>query len=240
MKKIFTLFGSVLLSVSIFALTPQAGDAWDATTATLTINSDPGSDPYVSNTEIELLMVGADVEKISAYAFAECSNLQSIAFAPSAQLDTIGESAFYGTAVATLMFPESITTLEASAFAYCAQLSSVVFPASLQKIGSGAFENCDNMESVTIHANALAEYDAYAFHDCDLLAHIYVPASSVATYKANWPAYADKIEAIQERPSGIEQTSVKPAAENRKLMQGGILLILRDDQTYTLTGQALK
>jgi len=238
LKKILFVFTAVLMSAGMFALTPRTGDVWDADTHTLTIHGDPGTDGYnIAKEEIEHLVVGIEVDTISNYAFATCTNLHSISFVPGSPLKTIGESAFSGTAVTSLQFPDAFTTLRTTAFAYCAHLTSVVFPAGTTTIGYSAFENCDALVTVTIYADALTEYGEYAFHDCNILAYIYVPNESVATYKAGWAAYEEKIKALSDKPTGIDQTAADTHAA--KFIREGQLFIRRDGRTFTLTGQAV-
>lgn len=70
---------------------------------------------------------------------------------------TIIESAdlksFDKKAIKQIVFPDTLKTIGANAFAGCSNLESVEFPSSLSSIGSGAFCRCEKLKSVVIPEN---------------------------------------------------------------------------------------
>ena len=85
----------------------------------------------------------------------------------------IASSAFYNTAITSVTIPNSVTTIESSAFRDCANLTSVTFaPASkVATIGGYAFYGCTKLTSVTI-PNSVTSIGATAFRGCTSLTSV--------------------------------------------------------------------
>ena len=95
-KKLLLTFALLLTAVTgaCAYFTPIAGDVWDETTKTLTVNSDPGANAYSGKTEIQHLVIASGVTSIGNYAFNGCSGLATVTvYAPSC---TLGGFAFSG------------------------------------------------------------------------------------------------------------------------------------------------
>ena len=80
----------------------------------------------------------------------------------------IADEAFRGTALTSIIIPDTVTSIGNSAFAYCAELTSVVIPDSVTSIGSYAFNDCVSLMNVTI-GDGVTNIGSYAFRDCTLL-----------------------------------------------------------------------
>jgi hypothetical protein len=70
--------------------------------------------------------------------------------------------------------PNSVTTIDNSAFANCHNLDGIIFPASVTYIGISAFENCISLKSVTIPSTITA-IGANAFKGCNVLTRAVLP-----------------------------------------------------------------
>lgn len=64
----------------------------------------------------------------------------------------IAKDAFAGTAIESIVMPDSLTTIEEGAFAGCTALKSITLSKSIEKIGAGAFEGCTSLTKMTIPA----------------------------------------------------------------------------------------
>jgi len=114
-------------------------------------------------------------------------------------ITTVGKLAFfYGRGIVSVTLPESITSIEYSAFMFTS-LKSITIQKNVTYIGAQAFA-ISNLESVTVWATTPPTLnddpqEVFSGYSDDFI--IYVPAESVDAYKSAWSAYADKIQAIQ-------------------------------------------
>ncbi len=63
---------------------------------------------------------------------------------------SIGEGAFAHSGIEEIVFSDTVTEIGKEAFAYCESLEVLALPASLEKIGAGAFWDCDDLTSFTV------------------------------------------------------------------------------------------
>lgn len=80
----------------------------------------------------------------------------------------IGRSAFEGSGIESINIPDSVTTIEESAFRGCTALRSVRFSAKLSTIGEYAFSGCTALESIEF-PQQLRTIESYAFSGCSAL-----------------------------------------------------------------------
>lgn len=116
------------------------------------------------------------VTAISANAFKDNEKVNVVSFASDTQVKVIGEGAFSGTGI-----------------------TSVVIPASVATIGANAFESCKNLTSLRLLREADGD-DALAGYSANMLgeeptsqAKIYVLKSSKDSYLAQLPNYQSRI-----------------------------------------------
>ncbi len=74
----------------------------------------------------------------------------------------IADDAFRGTAVTTVIIPETVTSIGWFAFADCRSLTAVILPASVESIGYGAFDGCQALTLITPTDSYAARY-AHSF-----------------------------------------------------------------------------
>ena len=65
----------------------------------------------------------------------------------------IGDSAFYGSTLTSIVIPNSVTGIGGGTFDLCWNLASVTFPSSLKSIGVDAFHECIALTNVIIPAS---------------------------------------------------------------------------------------
>ena len=89
---------------------------------------------------------------------------------------TIGQGAFRGSGIQTLMIPNSVKDIVSDAFFGCKNLKSVTLPEGLETIGEAAFDDCFSLTSINIPSSMKAI--AYAcFAHCKSLMSINIPSS---------------------------------------------------------------
>jgi hypothetical protein len=171
--------------------------------------------------ELVSVVLPETVKFINDYAFNACFKLESINL-PNG-LQAIGRNGFAFCNLKSVVVPDGITIIEDNTFNGC-DLTSVVLPGSLETIGRWAFNDNQNLTSITIPANvnsisgaafalckSLVEvimlpatppamtigYEGAVFKDTHSSLKIKVPAASLDAYKTaeGWSAYADRVVA---------------------------------------------
>ena len=100
---------------------------------------------------IRSVTVSSDVQNVGASSFEGCTALSEISLAGSVK--TIGDRAFSGTAIPSLILNSGLVSIGDSAFEGCLSLSSVILPNTLNSIGQGAFCNTSALKTVFIPEN---------------------------------------------------------------------------------------
>jgi len=104
-------------------------------------------------THITSIKLNEGLKKIGRYAFA-FSHLEKVEFPVG--LEEIGDKAFFDTHLQSVILPEGLISIGDDSFnsmypmgTKCA-ISSVSFPSTLKRIGDHAFEQCENLQQVTL------------------------------------------------------------------------------------------
>ena len=108
------------------------------------------------------ITIPAKLKTIGGSAFCGCP-LTTITFTDGSKLTEIGERAFKGVAIQTLIIPKGVKKLGSWAFAECKNLKTVVLPegieifeksinipASLTNLGHNAFKGCTALKNITV------------------------------------------------------------------------------------------
>ena len=105
----------------------------------------------------------------------QCSSLQSVTIPDS--VTSIDESAFsWCTSLQSVIIPDSVTSIGDRAFWGCTSLQSVIIPDSVTSIGNKAFSDCKSLQSVTIPDSVTSISDS-AFSGCSSLQSVTIPDS---------------------------------------------------------------
>lgn len=88
----------------------------------------------------------------------------------------IGEEAFELTGIISVIFPETITTVEKSAFNKCLKLETVYLGNNVSQIDSKAFFNCQSLKTITL-PDSLELIGEEAFAYCSELKTVYIGSS---------------------------------------------------------------
>ena len=86
---------------------------------------------------------------------------------------SIGENAFCGDPIRSIIMPNSIVSIGDSAFMFCPIITAITIPNSVTSIGAYAFFYCGSLTAITI-PNSVTSIGNYAFNSCDSLNSIVV------------------------------------------------------------------
>lgn len=140
---------------------------------TVTAIGDSAFNPSHTITNVSSVFIPATVTSIGRFAFRCCKFLATVTFAEGSQLKSIGVSAFSGTDSAHPIFkeiqiPYSVETIGTNAFHNCQDLESITLPASLETIESSAFSSCRKLSEIKL-PTSLKAIQSYVFDDCSSL-----------------------------------------------------------------------
>ena len=109
------------------------------------------------------------------FSSSECGSLTSVNIPNS--VTSIEASAFNKcTALTSITIPNTLTSIEETAFAYCSGLTSITIPNTVTSIGQGAFENCSGLTAVNI-PKSVKSIGKSAFYGCESLTSVTIPNS---------------------------------------------------------------
>ena len=179
---------------------PYVTYGFDSSTGTLTLvgggdmyDYEMGKSPFYGNTDIKKVVfvdkfskgipggVSGYIEKVGDYAFAQCSNLETVSLASSNS--NIGRYAFYGcTKLSNIKLPKGIGWIDEGAFAGCANITNVKLGKNMTVIKNKAFADCAALKTVTI-SDKITTVEDLAFINCTKLKDVYYLGSD-----AEWDA----------------------------------------------------
>ena len=101
-------------------------------------------------------------------------------------ITTIGWWAFSNTLMTSIVIPNSVTSIEESAFYGCTALVSVTILDGVKTIDEGAFRECKALTSVII-GNGVTSIEKEAFDGCSALKFVIMPKSLADIVKDSFP-----------------------------------------------------
>jgi len=137
-------------------------------------------------TGLTSVIIGNSVTSIEDAAFLYCKNLVSITIPNN--VTYIGNAAFARTGLTSVIIPNGNIHIDDEAFACCYGLKSITFPQNMIRLGKKVFDNCKNLESVTIMSSNPPEIDSDVFKSVNLNnVCLYIPATGFFAYRAARP-----------------------------------------------------
>ena len=142
------------------------------------------SNAFAGDLLLKKVIIPASYEKISDFAFAGCTKLETVEIEEGSRLSSIGKFAFGISAkkdeagselvsgndpcakLRSINLPDTVSEIGAFAFGYCSSLDLRGVPSSLEKISYGAF--CDTKIS-DVNLENVKEIQAFAFLGCSSL-----------------------------------------------------------------------
>lgn len=123
------------------------GTATSLGTTATNANSKKGG--FALSTKLERVFIPASYTSLCINAFNFDVALKEVAFGEGTQIDTIPVGAFaYCSALSTIIIPNSVTTIDKSAFCNSG-LTQIVIPGNVANINEKAFNGCGKLSSVT-------------------------------------------------------------------------------------------
>lgn len=167
MKKLFTLFVTLVATCSLWAenvITYTATQQLDETTDTWSggIHTDAFDVTIISHTfedGVGTITFSGDVTSLGEHAFTNCYyDLTSITLPNT--VTSIEKSAFENCGSLTdIILSNSLTSIGQEAFYYCHSLRTITIPASVTNIAPRAFEGCSGLTSITVEGGNMV-YDS--------------------------------------------------------------------------------
>ncbi len=118
-------------------------------------------------------------------AFSNCINLSDVVY--SDNLVAIGEAAFTGTALRSVILPESLQTIGNQAYSDCKGIEQIWMGRNLSNIGDGAFSAIADNVPITAAGTTPATGGSKAFTSkIKALNDLFVPEESGDAYKTAW------------------------------------------------------
>ena len=118
--------------------------------------------------KLQTVTLAAGTTSIAHYAFENCPQLATMNLTEQTSLTYVGVHAFANTGFTTVTLPNSITSMEYSAFRECKNLQSINVPTKLTTVPYDFVYSCPNLTSVQMH-DGIRVVGHYAFTNCPLL-----------------------------------------------------------------------
>ena len=104
------------------------------------------------------------ITEIPGHVFVGCSSIRDITIPDTVKI--IGDKAFAGTGLQTVVIPDGVTDLNFACFANCEYLNCVVLSESLNTIGRSAFKACSELDHINLSDN-ISYIANDSFSGCD-------------------------------------------------------------------------
>ncbi len=126
---------------------------------------------FQNNKDIVHIVLNDELEEVGSWAFADCTNLKTVAFPKKKML--LRDKCFYKCISLENITLPFITSIAPGLFQYCRSLKTVKIPNTVKRICMSAFKKCDKLQSIKIPAS-VKKVSSFAFSYCTNLKYIYL------------------------------------------------------------------
>ena len=171
-----------------------------------------GSSAFENCTSLTSVTIGSGVTNIGDYAFYKCTSLAEINVGSDNANYCSENGVLFNKAKTKLIkyparrteieyiIPDSVTSIDWSAFENCTSLASITIPDGVTSIGNSAFYGCASLTSITI-PDSVTSIGNYAFYGCTSLESVTIP-DSVKTIGVSAFEKCESLESITI-PDGV-------------------------------------
>lgn len=146
------------------------------------------------------------------------ANVEKVILPPSVR--RIEAQAFFASSIKEIILPDSVEFIGEKAFEDCEQLVSITLSANLKEIGSASFRNCNELTELSF-PEGFETIGARAIASCEKLQKITLPESLVSignkAFEGNEAlatvVYGDSLEALTALCSGYENDVILSVKE---------------------------
>lgn len=125
---------------------------------------------------LETITIPAGLHTLGAYAFSDCTGLKTIRI--QSGLQSIGEHCFVNCPFTECILPDTVTNIDAEAFAYCTSLEKIVLSSRLTAISDDVFYCCTSLKNIEI-PDSVSSIGIAAFWKCESLEEVTFPAGYI-------------------------------------------------------------
>jgi len=154
-----------------------------------------GDEAFFNCGSLKNIQIPKSVISIGKYSFSSCTSLTTISVEKDNNVYSSIDGVLFDKNQTKLIIypsakigisykiPESVTSIEESAFKNCSSLETITIPAGVTSIGPEAFYNCTLLKTITIPSGVTSIGDG-AFYECTSLTSIIIPngVTSIGKY----------------------------------------------------------
>ena len=133
--------------------------------------------------------VPTGVKTIGEYAFQNNKNIKKIVLPES--VTTIEKSAFNRTAIQSINLPSKLTEIQMWGFANCKELESLILTEGIEVLSSHVFYNCEHLEYLQI-PKSVKKIEDFALAGCKLLSEIRCAIDYISALDVDYSIYSQK------------------------------------------------
>ncbi len=129
-----------------------------------------GSSIFENCTSVESITIPSSYTEVPNGMFMGCTGITSVKF-QGTNVKTIGSNAFVGCSFTTFEVPDSVTRILNGAFQNCKNLETITLKRGITEIGSGVFSGCSVLKDITL-PGTVTDLEGTAFENCTDLKNV--------------------------------------------------------------------